>query len=51
MGIFVGIWEGLGTQPCEVTPALSFTLPQELLQAVTLQKPPALAAPYFQFAV
>lgn len=51
MGIFVGIWEGLGTQPCEVTPALSFTLPQELLQAVTLQKPPALAVPYFQFAV
>lgn len=51
MGIFVGIWEGLGTQLCEVTPALSFTLPQELSQAVTPQKPWALAAPCFQFAV
>lgn len=50
MGIFMGIWEGLGTQLCEVTPALSFTLPQGLLQEVTPQKPWALSAPYFQFA-
>lgn len=46
MGVFVDTWERLGTQLCEVTAALSFTLPQELLQAGTAQKPPALTAPF-----